>query len=131
MATRYFKYRYSGTRQQIGHTGRVYWFSPDTITHVDEDRDAEWFLHMGSPESGIYYYRETDVIGNPIGLFPPINPSLRQSLIDTRRFPSDRGLPPAPEWRYITETMGDPTLYFHHIRVKIRGFGRSGSGQKS
>lgn len=124
---RYFVYRYSGRRQQIGHKGRVYWFSATTVTQVDDNDDAEWFLRMGTPESGIYFYRETDVSGNPIGPFPPIDPKLRQSMIDTRRFPSDKGLPPAEEWRYITETLGDPTLYFHHIRKKIRGFGSKGS----
>ena len=128
MATRYFRYRYSGTRQQIGRSGTVYWFSPTTITKVEDDLDSDWFLGMGSPESGIYYYRETDVAGNPIGQFPPINLSLRSSMVDTRRFPSDKGVPPAHEWKLITETLGDPTLYFHHIRSKMRGFGTGKTG---
>ena len=131
MATRYFKYRYSGTRQQIGHSGRVYWFSQDIITPVDSERDADWFLRMGSPETGIYFYRETNVAGDPIGPFPPIDPRLRQAMIDPKRFPSDQGLPMAAEWRHVTETLGDPTLYYHYIRKRIRGPQRSGSSSGS
>lgn len=117
---RYFTYRYSGSRQQIGTSGAVYWFAFGSVTKVDSQDDAEWFLHMGSPETGIYYYRETDAIGNPIGPFPPIDPALRQSFLDVKRFPSDQGVPPWPEWRLVTETMGDPTLYYHFIRKKLR-----------
>ena len=129
MPTRYFTYRYSGNRQQIGMTGRVYWFSPTMVTEVPFEEDAEWFLHMGSPDSGIYYYRETDAAGVPIGLFPPINPKLRNSMIDTRRFPSDRGVPEAKEWRHLTEVLGDPTMYFHHIRSWIRGGQKGPEGE--
>jgi hypothetical protein len=126
MADRYFTYRYSGSRQQIGRSGRVYWFSYGNVTTVPYEEDAEWFLRMGSPESGVYYYRETDISGNPIGPFPPIDPRLRQSMVDTRRFPSDKGLPPAPVWRHTTETLGDPTLYYFYIRRRIRGPSRGG-----
>lgn len=128
MATRYFTYRYSGRRQQIGHSGTVYWFTNTHSTPVYDEEDAVWFLNMGTPESGIYFFRETNAAGIPIGPFPPINPNLRNSMVDTRRFPSDKGVPDWPEWRLITETLGDPTLYFHHIRRKMRGFG--GGGQK-
>lgn len=128
---RYFTYRYSGSRQQIGHSGRVYWFASDLVTEVPFEEDANWFLRMGSPETGIYYYRETDVSGNPIGPFPPINPELRVASIDTRRFPSDKGVPNAPEWRLITETMADPTLYYHYVRRRIRGPTRGGMQQGS
>jgi hypothetical protein len=120
MPARYFTYRYSGERQQIGSHGAVYNFAAGSVTQVDDNDDAEWFLHMGSPESGIYYFRETDPAGNPIGAFPPVNPELRQAFLDTRRFPTDRGVPPWQEWRLVTETMGDPTLYFHYIRTKLR-----------
>jgi len=126
MATRYFTYRYSGSRQQIGRSGRVYWFSFGDVTIVPIEGDADWFLRMGSPESGIYYYRETDVSGTPIGPFPPVNPLLRQSMVNTKRFPSDQGLPPAPIWRHVTETLGDPTLYYFYIRNRLRGPSRGG-----
>lgn len=126
---RYFRYRYSGSRQQIGRSGRVYWFSPTSITEVPFEEDAEWFLKMGSPESGIYYYRETDAAGEPIGAFPPINPRLRQSMVNPKRFPSDLGLPPAPVWRHTTETLGDPTLYYFYIRKRLRGTSRGGMQQ--
>lgn len=117
---RYFTYRYSGSRQQIGTTGRVYWFQYGAVTEVPIEEDAEWFLHMGSPENGVYFYRETDASGNPIGPFPPVDENLRQAMIDVRRFPSDRGLPPAEQWRLTSETLGDPVLYYHYIRKKIR-----------
>jgi len=122
---RYFKYRYSGTRQQIGRSGKVYWFSQNYVTEVDNEEDAEWFLRMGSPESGIYYYRETDAAGNPIGPFPPVNPELRRSMVNTKQFPSDKGVPSAQEWRLATEIMADPTLYYHFVRKRIRGPMRS------
>lgn len=123
---RYFTYRYSGSRQQIGKTGTVYWFSYKSVTPVADNDDAEWFLHMGSPESGIYYYRETDITGTPIGVFPPVNMALRQAMIDPRNFPTDRGVPNAEPWRLTTEVMADPTLYYHYVRKRIRG-GRDGS----
>ena len=123
---RFFLAAFSAPRQQIGKAGRVYWFSPTTVTRVDDNEDAEFFLHMGSPETGIYPFRETDSLGNPIGPFPPINPALRNSIIDTKRFPSDTGVPEHAEWRLITETYGDPTLYYHHIRRRIRGPSRQG-----
>ena len=121
MATRYFTYRYSGQRQQIGkYSGQVYFFKAGLVTAVDNEQDADWFLNMGSPENGVYPYRETDASGNPIGPFPPIDFSRRQAMINPKLFPSDVGVPEAHEWRRITETLGDPTLYYHHVRKRIR-----------
>lgn len=116
---RYFTYRYSGSIQQIGFSGNVYWFSFGCVTPVASNEDAEWFLHMGSPESGIYYFRETNSAGTPIGPFPPIDMSKRVAMVDPKSYPSDSS-PPASEWIEITETLADPTLYFHHIREKRR-----------
>jgi len=116
---RYFTYRYSGTKQQRGKSGRLYWFAYGYVTEVPIEEDAEWFLHMGTPENGMYQYRETDAAGNPIGAFPPINLDLRQAAIDPKTFPSDKS-PSAPEWKLMTETMADPVLYYHHIREKRR-----------
>lgn len=118
---RYFTYRYTGSRQQIGKSGTVYWFAQGSVTPVANNDDAEWFLHMGSPETGIYYYRETDISGNPIGPFPPVDLNNRQAIINTKRFPSDQGVPEYPEWKLTTETLADPTLYYHYIRKRLRG----------
>jgi len=116
---RYFVYRYSGSRQQIGLSGKLYWFSRVSITPVESEEDADWFLHMGSPESGLYPYRETDALGNPIGNFPPVDMSRRVAMVDPKKYPTDNS-PPAGEWRELTETLADPTLYFHHIRERMR-----------
>lgn len=118
----YFTYRGSGSTQQRGKSGRLYWFSGGSVTPVPIQADADWFRTMGTPEMGEYGYtfRETDVNGNPIGVFPPINEKLRVSNIDIRKFPSDQGLPEAAVWRLNTETYADPTLYFHHVRQWIR-----------
>lgn len=114
---RYFTYRYRGRRQQIGRSGRLYWFSFGGVTPVESEVDANWFLKMGSPESGVYFFREVNEQGEPIGPFPPIDMSKRVAMIDPKQFPSDDS-PPASEWREMTETLADPTLYFHHIRQK-------------
>jgi len=126
MATRYFMYRYGGTITVKGPaSGIAYVFSPDTVTPVSDERDAHIFLFMGSPDSGFYLYRETDAYGNPIGPFPPTDPSHRHSMINPRRFPSDSMDITPKEWRTITEDLADPTLYFHYTRIKLN-FGRGG-----
>ena len=120
MATRYFKYRFGGRCNLIGQSGRVYYFSMTYVTKVDDENDAEQFLRMGTPESGHYLFRETDAAGNFIGLFPPIDPKLRTSNWDVRKAPTAEGMPLATEWREVTETLADSTLYYHHIRERIR-----------
>jgi hypothetical protein len=123
---RYFVYRYGGVRQVVGPaSGLSYTFSMDTVTTVSDERDAEIFLHMGSPDSGFYLFRETDQYGNPIGPFPPVDMANRQSMINPKRFPSDRMAMTTREWRVATEDMADPTLYFHFVRRKLN-FGRGG-----
>jgi hypothetical protein len=123
--TRFFTARFGGVRQQLGPaSGLSYTFSSKGSTPVDDERDAEIFLHMGTPESGVYLYRETDSAGDPIGPFPPIDIEKRQSMIDPKRFPSDRLDISVQEWRMITEDLADPTLYFHLSRVKLN-FGRN------
>jgi len=121
VATRYFTYRYSGSTQQVGpSSGKLYWFQQQIITPVDDNDDAEYFLHLGSPESGVYNYRETDVAGNPVGDFPPIDMTKRVAMIDQRKFPTDKSMPLADEWRKVTEDMADPVLFYHKSRVKLR-----------
>src|SRR3990167_8027204 len=103
---RYFGYRYGGVRQVVGPArGLSYTFSMDTVTPVSDGRDAEIFLRMGSPDSGFYLFRETDQYGNPIAPFPPIDMANRQSMIDPKRFPSDRMAMTTREWRTATEDM--------------------------
>jgi hypothetical protein len=118
---RYFKYRYSQQFYQLGpYSNKLYFFSMTTVTEVDNNQDAEVFLHMGSPESGYYLFRETDATGKPIGAFPPIDPKLRSSNINPKLYPTDTGAPSAEEWRMATEVLSDPVLYFHHVRQWIR-----------
>ena len=127
MPTRYFMYRYGGIRSIPGPaSGIAYVFSPDTVTPVSDERDADIFLHMGSPDSGFYLFRETDAYGNPIGPFPPVDLANRSSMVNPRSFPSDSMDITAREWRVITEDMADPTLYFHYVRRKLN-FGRGGN----
>lgn len=117
---RYFTYRFGGVRQFLGPvTGLSYTFGKGVVTPVAEQQDAEVFLRMGSPESGTYLFREVDVSGNPIGPFPPINPANRNSMIDPKRFPSDKIDVTVAEWRELTEDLADPWLYFHHVRKKL------------
>ena len=119
---RYFTHRYSGSIQLVGvSTHNHYWFAYGAVTQVDNNTDAEYFLHLGTPETGVYPLRETDAAGNPIGPFPPIDLTQREAIIDTRRFPSDRGLPDAKEWREISEDLADPVLYYYYIRERRRG----------
>ena len=121
MPTRYFTYRYSGSTQQVGpSSGKLYWFQQRIVTPVDDNNDAEYFLHLGSPESGVYSYRETDIAGTPIGPFPPIDMSKRVAMIDQRKFPTDKGMPPADEWRKVSEDLADPVLFYHKSRIKLR-----------
>lgn len=126
MPTRYFTARFSGTRNYPGpYSGLEYLFYPGCITPVADERDAEVFLRMGTPEAGNYLFREVDASGNPIGPFPPINMANRQSMINPRRFPSDQLGITTREWREATEDYADPTLFFHKSRVKLN-FGRGG-----
>lgn len=116
---RYFTYVYQnpGTRQEYGHvTHNVYWFRYAEITQV-EDVDGDYFKYLGSPDMGNYPFMEVDVNGNQVGSYPPQYPH-RNSMINPMQFPSDTGVPNAPEWRLTTETMADPVLYFHYIREK-------------
>ena len=117
---RHFVYRYGGRIRTRGPSGQLYWFEFNVVSPVANDDDAEYFLHWGTPESGIYWLRETDVAGQPVGAFPPIDMANRVASIDVRKYPSDES-PQAPEWRLITETMGDPTLYYHYVRTRLRG----------
>jgi hypothetical protein len=126
MATRYFTARFSATQNILGpSSGLAYLFYPGCVTPVSDPRDAETFLHMGTPESGNYLLREVDASGNPIGPFPPVDMRNRQSMINPRKFPSDQMGVSLHEWREATETYADPTLYFHHVRQKLN-FGRGG-----
>lgn len=123
---RYFTARFSGTRNYPGpYSGLEYLFYPGCITPVADERDAEVFLRMGTPEAGNYLFREVDASGNPVGSFPPVNPANRQSMIDPKRFPSDQMGVSIREWRLATEDYADPTLYFHLVRKKLN-FGRGG-----
>lgn len=118
--TRYFIARFAGSRQALGPaSGLSYTFSNLGPIPVEDERDAEIFLRMGTPESGVYLYRETDVAGNPIGDFPPIDSTKRQTMIDPKRFPSDRIDVSVKEWREATEDLADPWLYYHHVRKKL------------
>lgn len=123
--TRYFTYRYGGRHQFLGPvSGLSYIFEKGAATPVDREDDAEIFLKMGSPESGVYLFREVDANANPIGPFPPVNPENRTSLINPRRFPSDQIGVSVKEWREATEDFADPVLFFHKSRVKLN-FGRN------
>lgn len=125
---RYFTYVYQnpGTRKEYGHvTHNVYWFKYREITQV-EDVDGDYFKWLGSPTKGDYPFWETDINGNPLYEYPPsIDPDLKYptigkpvSVIDPMRFPTDTGVPNAPEWRLATETMADQTLFYHYVREK-------------
>lgn len=120
MATRFFTYRFGGTRQFLGPaSGLSYHFTKGGVTPVADERDAGIFLLMGTPESGVYLFREVDSLGNPIGTFPPIDMSQRQSMIDPKTFASDGLDVTVQEWRTITEDLADPWLYYHYSRRKL------------
>ena len=128
MATRYFIYRFGGVRLWRGPvSGLVYtWQGADSSptglpvpVAVTDERDAERFLRMGTPESGFYLFRETDSAGNSIGPFPPVSPENRQSMIDPKRFPSDDIGVTVAEWREATEDLAAPTLFYHYSRKKL------------
>jgi hypothetical protein len=126
MPTRYFTARFSGTKNVSGPgSGLEYLFYPGCITPVNDPRDADVFLLMGTPEAGNYLFREVDASGTPIGRFPPVNPLNRQSMINPKRFPSDKMGVTVREWREMTEDYADPTLFFHKSRVKLN-FGGGG-----
>jgi len=93
------------------------------------DEDGDYFLFQGNTDSGVYLYRESDANGNLIGPFPPIEPRSGQtlaeaseqgkvSLWDTRKAPSDKGLPPAKIWRVVSEDMADPVMFYHFARTR-------------
>ena len=120
MPPRYFVSTYVPVLQITGKHGTPYVFygpPPATPTTVNDEDDADWFRNMGTPEIGSasYPFTETDAAGAPLA--PPTFAN-RDAIINTKRFPTDRGLPPAPEWRVLTEDYGDPTLYFHFVRKK-------------
>jgi len=120
VATRFFTYRFGGTRQFRGPaSGLSYHFTKGGVTPVADERDAEIFLLMGTPDSGVYLFREVDSLGNPIGPFPPIDTAQRQSMIDPKAFPSDGLEVTVKEWRTLTEDLADPWLYYHHVRRKL------------
>ena len=111
---RFFTFRFGGTRHYLGPvSGLSYTFTKDGATRVDDERDAEIFLRMGTPESGFYLFRETDSAGTPIGPFPPIDSDKRVSMIDPKKFPSDKIDVTVKEWREMTEDFADPVLFFH------------------
>lgn len=130
---RFFAYRFGGVRQILGPTsGLSYTFVGPTdgvlvATRVDDDRDARIFLLMGTPDAGNYLFREVDAFGDPVGPFPPVDPSKRESMVDPKRFRSDDIGVTASEWREVTEDLADPTLYFHKTRIKLFP-GRRGRG---
>jgi|GEM_PF-6737396 len=118
---RYFLYVPYGRRVAVAPSGSTYFFEHGVPTTV-ADADGDYFLYLGTPENPqTYVYRETDAAGNPLYPHPgpPLDPATRVGMIDIRRFPSDRGLPPAAQWRKTTEDY-DPTIYYHKIRVKRR-----------
>lgn len=118
--TRFFTYRFGGVRQFLGPlSGLSYTFGKGVVTPVEFDQDAEVFLRMGTPEAGTYLFREVDASGVPIGPFPPINPANRSTMIDPKRFPSDRLDVTVQEWREATEDLADPWLYYHVVRKKL------------
>lgn len=128
---RFFAYRFGGVRNIPGPaSGLVYTFiGPHADgslvpVRVDNARDARIFLLMGTPDAGNYLFREVDEFGVPVGAFPPIDPTKRESMIDPKKFPSDQIGVTASEWREITEDLADPTLYFHKTRVKLFPGGR-------
>jgi len=133
VATRYFAYRFGGVRQILGPTsGLSYTFvGPQDGTpvpiRVDREDDARIFLLMGTPDAGNYLFREVDAFGDPVGPFPPIDGTQRESMIDPKRFPSDQIGVTAAEWREVTEDLADPTLYYHKSRIKLFP-GRRGRG---
>jgi hypothetical protein len=97
----------------------IYTFSKTSATQVDDPRDANIFLLMGTPESGVYLFREVDASLNPVGPFPPVNPANRVSMIDPKRFPSDKMAISVKEWRDVTEDMADPWLYYYFVRKRL------------
>ena len=122
MPPRYFVSTYAPLFQITGKSGTPYVFygpvgASPAPTVVNNDDDADWFRNMGTPEIGAasYPFTETDAAGSPL---PAPTFLYRDSIINTKRFPTDRGVPPAPEWRILTEDYGDPTLYFHFVRKK-------------
>jgi hypothetical protein len=118
--TRYFTFRFGGVRQILGPWSCLsYHFTSAGATPVADERDAELFLRMGTPESGTYLLRETDSAGVPIGDFPPIDITKRESMMDPKKFPSDRLDVTVKEWREITEDLADPWLYYHISRKKM------------
>jgi hypothetical protein len=100
-------------------TGLSYTFVYGGVTPVADQRDAEAFLRMGTPETGNYLYREVDASGAPVGLFPPVNPENRQSNVNPRSFPSDDIRISVKEWRDATEDLADPWLYYYYVRRKL------------
>ena len=118
--TRFFTGRFGGVRHFRGPvSGLIYTFSKGDATPVADERDARIFLLMGTPDSGAYIVREVDALGNPVGPFPPIDFSKRQSMIDPKLFPSDGLEVTVKEWRTLTEDLADPWLYYHHVRTKL------------
>jgi len=118
--TRYFTYRFGGSHQVIGPvSGLSYQFTFGDVTPVADDRDAEIFLRMGSPDAGTYFFREVDSTGNPVGPFPPVDPANRNSMMDPKKFPSDRIGVGVKEWREMTEDLADPFLYYYYVRTRL------------
>jgi len=128
MATRFFVFRFNGRHHIIGQSGLHYTFVKSTPTRVEVEADAEHFLRMGTPESNTYLFRETDINGKPIGIFPPIDKTKRQSHFDPKSFPSDQGVLPAAQWKELTEDLADPWLYYHKVRQKLYPGGRRPRG---
>ena len=117
---RFFTYRFGGTRQWLGPiSGLSYTFTFGGVTPVADDRDAEVFLRMGTPDGGTYFFREVDAAGTPVGPFPPVDPANRVSMIDPKKFPSDQIGVGVQEWRELTEDLADPFLYYHYSRKKL------------
>jgi len=125
---RFFVFRFGGRHQIVGPSGLAYTFTAKAPTRGGRGGDAERFLRMGTPESGTYLFRETDAEANPIGIFPPITVENRESHFNPKRFPTDKGIVSAKEWREVTEDLADPWLYYHYTRIKLFPEGRGGYG---
>lgn len=128
---RFFTFRFGGVRQYRGpSSGLAYTFAGAEVpggphvTRVNDERDAQIFLLMGTPESGVYLFRESDADGNPIGPFPPVDLTQRQSMIDPKKFRSDQVGVTTSEWRRATEDLSDPWLFYHTSRTRLFPGGR-------